>query len=74
MTTETIIRQLDLSVGAENSLAKRADGFLIKIFNRLYQWQELRRQRALLCQLSDETLKDVGLNRSDVCREWANDQ
>ncbi|GEN29468.1 hypothetical protein HVA01_31140 [Halovibrio variabilis] len=36
---------------------------------RLYRWQQLRRERETLRHLSDDMLKDIGLSRKDVQRE-----
>ncbi|MCC5902651.1 MAG: DUF1127 domain-containing protein [Halomonas sp.] len=38
-------------------------------WNRLQRWRQLRRERYALRDLSDATLKDIGLSREQVRRE-----
>ncbi|WP_248752321.1 DUF1127 domain-containing protein [Pseudomonas sp. MWU15-20650] len=39
------------------------------LFHTLARWQALRQERQLLATLSDDALKDIGLNRADVEQE-----
>ncbi|ARB31255.1 DUF1127 domain-containing protein [Pseudomonas tolaasii] len=39
------------------------------LFHTLARWQTLHHERQLLASLSDEALKDIGLNRGDVEQE-----
>jgi uncharacterized protein YjiS (DUF1127 family) len=39
------------------------------LFQRISRWQALYRERQLLVRMSDEALKDIGLNRADVEQE-----
>lgn len=47
-------------------LAKRPFAGLLQVMSR---WQVLHHERRLLASLSDDALKDIGLNRADVERE-----
>ncbi|WP_440802354.1 DUF1127 domain-containing protein [Pseudomonas syringae] len=55
--------------------AERADGCLqagtvfTVLKGHLQRWLELHRQRHLLAQMSDGTLKDLGLSRADIQQE-----
>lgn len=42
-----------------------------RLFQRVTRWQTLHHERQLLASLSDDALKDIGLNRGDVERERA---
>ncbi len=44
-------------------LAKRPFAGLFQVMSR---WQVLHQERRLLASLSDDALKDIGLNRADV--------
>ncbi|WP_460137160.1 DUF1127 domain-containing protein [Pseudomonas sp. S1_E04] len=35
-------------------------------FQAIARWQTLHRERQMLARLSDDALKDIGLNRADV--------
>ncbi|WP_350613439.1 DUF1127 domain-containing protein [Pseudomonas sp. HY7a-MNA-CIBAN-0227] len=37
-----------------------------RLFQRFSRWQALHRERQLLASMSDDALKDIGLNRADV--------
>lgn len=39
------------------------------LFNRVARWQLLHQERNVLATLSDDALKDIGLNRADVEQE-----
>lgn len=39
------------------------------LFQVIVRWQTLHRERQLLATLSDDALKDIGLNRADVEQE-----
>jgi len=39
------------------------------LFHRFARWQLLHQERNLLATLSDDALKDIGLNRADVEQE-----
>ncbi|ROM50558.1 hypothetical protein BK648_10435 [Pseudomonas poae] len=39
------------------------------LFHTVARWQVLYRERQLLASLSDDALKDIGLNRADVEQE-----
>ncbi len=39
------------------------------LFQRLVRWQTLHEERQTLASLSDDALKDIGLNRGDVEQE-----
>ncbi|MGY2289616.1 DUF1127 domain-containing protein [Pseudomonas sp. SDO528_S397] len=39
------------------------------LFQLMGRWQALHRERQFLAGMSDEALKDIGLNRGDVERE-----
>ena len=41
------------------------------LLSRFLAWRERARSRHLLLQLDDRMLRDVGLSRSDVDREYA---
>jgi uncharacterized protein YjiS (DUF1127 family) len=47
-------------------MAKRP---LAGLFHRIVRWQTLRHERQMLAGMSDDALKDIGLNRADVERE-----
>ncbi|MCF5412228.1 DUF1127 domain-containing protein, partial [Pseudomonas syringae] len=45
-------------------------GTVLTVLKRhLQRWLELHRQRHLLAQMSDGTLKDLGLSRADIQQE-----
>ena len=53
---------------------KKEDGVLAKrrfagLFQRVSRWYALQCERQLLAELSDESLKDIGLTRRDVEHE-----
>jgi len=39
---------------------------VLQLLNLLWTWHERSRQRFKMKQLSDETLKDIGLSRADI--------
>jgi uncharacterized protein YjiS (DUF1127 family) len=39
------------------------------LLQQLKRWRQLARQREELARMSDELLKDIGLNRADVMQE-----
>ena len=39
------------------------------LFHTVARWQSLHHERQMLASLSDEALKDIGLNRGDVEQE-----
>ena len=39
------------------------------LFHKISRWQVVHEERQMLATLSDEALKDIGLNRSDVEQE-----
>lgn len=39
------------------------------LFHRFARWQLLHQERQMLATLSDDALKDIGLNRADVAQE-----
>jgi uncharacterized protein YjiS (DUF1127 family) len=39
------------------------------LFQRISRWYALHRERQVLAQMSDESLKDIGLTRADVEHE-----
>ncbi|EIK69248.1 hypothetical protein PseBG33_1804 [Pseudomonas synxantha BG33R] len=44
-------------------------GAFAELFHRFARWQLLHQERNLLATLSDDALKDIGLNRADVEQE-----
>ncbi|KRP70334.1 DUF1127 domain-containing protein [Pseudomonas paralactis] len=44
-------------------------GAFAGLFHRLARWQLLHQERNLLATLSDDALKDIGLNRADIEQE-----
>ena len=54
---------------ARSSLLSPLGKTLQSMKNHVLRWQELRRQRRLLAQLSDGALKDLGLSRADIQQE-----
>ncbi|MCK6186730.1 DUF1127 domain-containing protein [Pseudomonas sp. EYE_354] len=47
-------------------MAKRP---LLGLFQTIARWQIVHRERQLLASMSDDALKDIGLNRADVAHE-----
>ncbi|WP_046271532.1 DUF1127 domain-containing protein [Pseudomonas syringae] len=47
----------------------QASTVLTVLKRHLQRWLELHRQRHLLAQMSDGTLKDLGLSRADIQQE-----
>lgn len=43
--------------------------FFKKKMDILWAWQQRTRERRLFLQMSDETLKDIGLSRADIVAE-----
>ncbi|AZE60165.1 MULTISPECIES: DUF1127 domain-containing protein [Pseudomonas] len=39
------------------------------LFHTVARWQMLHQERQLLATLSDDALKDIGLNRADIAQE-----
>ena len=46
------------------------EGELVRITDRIQEWQERARQRRTLMSLSDHTLKDIGLSRAEATGEF----
>ena len=49
-------------------MALAAQGFS-GLFHTFARWQLLHQERQMLATLSDDALKDIGLNRADVAQE-----
>ncbi len=47
-------------------MAKRP---LLGLFQTIARWQIVHRERQMLASMSDDALKDIGLNRADVAHE-----
>ena len=41
----------------------------LSVFTKLLVWQERARERAVLGEMDDRMLKDIGLSRADIVRE-----
>ena len=39
------------------------------LFQRVFRWYAMQRERQVLAQMSDDSLKDIGLTRADVEQE-----
>jgi len=57
-------------------MMKGQKGFVLMVkrpffgaLQRVSRWQALHRERQLLASMSDEALRDIGLNRADVEQE-----
>ena len=44
--------------------------FPIRLAERVIDWQERARQRAMLARLDDHLLRDLGLTRAEALREY----
>ena len=51
--------------------AKAGDGFVTRLFDRLFSWQDRARQRRQLSELDDRLLRDIGISRTEVEHEMA---
>ncbi|WP_317135424.1 DUF1127 domain-containing protein [Pseudomonas sp. B20] len=57
-------------VGVETAGGSLQASTVLTVLKRhLQRWLELHRQRHLLAQMSDGTLKDLGLSRADIQQE-----
>jgi len=61
-TAETLERGLAASM--------TAGGFVSRTIETILYWRELARGRRHLAALNDEMLRDIGLTRADVEREY----
>lgn len=60
------------SVLQSSRVARRGGaGRLQRLIDALLLWQERARQRHELAQLDDRMLRDIGITRAEVAREWA---
>jgi len=57
-------------------MMKGQKGFVLMVkrpfsgaLQRVFRWQALYRERQVLASMSDEALRDIGLNRADVEQE-----
>ena len=66
--THTTIRHSTSLLSQRSSIRRRAAHSFVQ---RILLWIERSRQRAVLAELDDERLLDLGLHREDVARECA---
>lgn len=72
MTTIDTIRRDAFSSNPIAGHSPRFPGIgqlVVNLFDRLELMAQKRRSRRLLLEMSDEQLKDIGISRSDACRE-----
>ena len=53
-------------VARHSSRSLSFKALMLALGRRILRWHELNRQRRELAQLSDSTLKDLGLSRADI--------
>ena len=51
------------------SRGKAGTGFATRVFDRVFVWLDLARQRRHLAELDDRLLRDIGLSRVEVEQE-----
>ncbi|NVZ20538.1 DUF1127 domain-containing protein [Pseudomonas costantinii] len=71
-----MLRHTLASSPLEGEKMKGQKGFVLiakrpfsRLFHTIARWQTLHYERQLLANLSDDALKDIGLNRGDVEQE-----
>ena len=57
--------------GAAGFFRPAASGFgIVRLFERVLDWQERSKQRVHLMELDDRMLRDIGMTRADAVREY----
>ena len=58
------------TLGSGPTVAMRAGGLVSRVVEKALYWRDLARGRRHLATLDDYLLRDVGLSRADVEREY----
>lgn len=57
--------------GAAGIFGPAASGFgIVRLFERVLDWQDRSKQRVRLMELDERMLRDIGMTRADAVREY----
>jgi uncharacterized protein YjiS (DUF1127 family) len=64
------VRTATFGVATRGSRSTSFGEILTRVMDTVLTWQQREFDRAALASMSDRVLKDVGLTRADIEREW----